>query len=430
MIWLNPATELSFEYYLSYLRRGNLDSILSAIGQQFQPTIQSLMMVGMEVTFLSYFDHDPEYHQIYQDLPSVAGSVYAINIPLHIPDVGGASTYIGDREFGEPISHHYNRGVIRGSDTSHGTAECDYRPTEDVRISLTLYVADLNDDNVADIVQENTALWPTEGDFEWYESQKERMWTRSQGVTGSTSKGSLRGNERSLTNDLGRDRSYIVEDMRDDCESLLNRDVSASAGTKTTFCNDGRSSTMEQRLDCAKTCGIYMDQDVYVMTLEVLKNKDYEALEQMHNLQRTNYEYHSSASLTPPVLPPGYKFVYENDPALTHVPEDEDGKYLSADVEPNFLVPKDNEVNVGELFPLYYRDTRTRVKNDEAYGIALPPQLLKEFQAYVERNGMLRHARKLIYEEEPFGNNEHRLYQLDDGMIWGCKFYASCEIAS
>jgi len=60
------------------------------------------------------------------------------------------------------------------------------------------------------------------------------------------------------------------------------------------------------------------------------------------------------------------------------------------------------------------------VKNDEAYGIALPPELLEEFQAYIERNGMLEHARRLIYEEEPVGNDEHRLDKLNDGMTWGC----------
>ena len=61
------------------------------------------------------------------------------------------------------------------------------------------------------------------------------------------------------------------------------------------------------------------------------------------------------------------------------------------------------------------------MKNDEAYGIALPPELLEEFQACTERNGMLEHARRLIYEEETFGNHEHRLYKLYDGMTWGCK---------
>jgi len=56
------------------------------------------------------------------------------------------------------------------------------------------------------------------------------------------------------------------------------------------------------------------------------------------------------------------------------------------------------------------------VKNDEAYGIALPPELLEEFQAYVERNGMLEHARRLIYEEEPVGNDEQAERWYDMGL--------------
>jgi len=66
------------------------------------------------------------------------------------------------------------------------------------------------------------------------------------------------------------------------------------------------------------------------------------------------------------------------------------------------------------------------VKNDEAYGIALPPKPLEEFQAYIERNGMLEHARRLIYEEEPVGNDEHRLDKLNYGMTWGCKCTELC----
>ena len=71
--------------------------------------------------------------------------------------------------------------------------------------------------------------------------------------------------------------------------------------------------------------------------------------------------------------------------------------YLPIDTEPNFLVP--NRREIGELFPLYYRGSGERVKDVEAYGIALPPELLEEFQAYIDRNGMLEHARRLIYEE-------------------------------
>ena len=56
------------------------------------------------------------------------------------------------------------------------------------------------------------------------------------------------------------------------------------------------------------------------------------------------------------------------------------------------------------------------VKNDEAYGIALPPELLEEFQAYIEHNGMLEHARRLIYEEEPVGNDEQAERWYDMGL--------------
>ena len=69
------------------------------------------------------------------------------------------------------------------------------------------------------------------------------------------------------------------------------------------------------------------------------------------------------------------------------------------------------------------------MKNDEAYGIALPPELLEEFQAYIERNGMLEHTRHLIYEEEQVGNEDkHRLdKKLNDGMKWGCKCTELCR---
>ena len=100
--------------------------------------------------------------------------------------------------------------------------------------------------------------------------------------------------------------------------------------------------------------------------------------------------------------------------------------YLPTDVEPNYLVPKDSKV--GELYNLFYRNVGEPLKNDEAFGIALPPELLQEFQTYIDKNGMLDHARRLIYEEEPFGNNEHRLYKLNDGMTWGCKYLKTKEI--
>ncbi len=106
---------------------------------------------------------------------------------------------------------------------------------------------------------------------------------------------------------------------------------------------------------------------------------------------------------------------------------DEDKRYpplnidfLSNEEEPHFLVPANT--TVAQIFPLYFRHNGERLKNDEAFGISLPPELLTEFQKYIERNGMLRFARQMIYEGESLGEGDHRLYKLDDNMTWGCKF--------
>jgi hypothetical protein len=88
---------------------------------------------------------------------------------------------------------------------------------------------------------------------------------------------------------------------------------------------------------------------------------------------------------------------------------------LPIDTEPNFLVP--SSAAVGELFPLFCRGSGEAVKNDDTCGTALPPQLLEEFQAHMERDGALEHARRLTCEEEPLGNDKWRgLHKFDDGM--------------
>jgi len=141
------------------------------------------------------------------------------------------------------------------------------------------------------------------------------------------------------------------------------------------------------RLECAETCRVYLKDDTYYSTLEAMKSNGVDVkIEEEDNTEK------ASAS---------------------HV------DYLPIETEPNFLVPIRTEV--GELTPLYFRSSGERIKDAEAFGIALPPELLEEFQAYIVRNGMLEHARRLIYEEKPFGNSEHRLYKLNDGMTWGCK---------
>jgi hypothetical protein len=88
---------------------------------------------------------------------------------------------------------------------------------------------------------------------------------------------------------------------------------------------------------------------------------------------------------------------------------------LPIDTELNFLVL--SSAAVGELFPLFCRDSGEAVKNDDTCGAALPPQLLEEFQARMERDGALEHARRLTCKEEPLGSDKHRgLHKFDNSL--------------
>jgi len=95
-----------------------------------------------------------------------------------------------------------------------------------------------------------------------------------------------------------------------------------------------------------------------------------------------------------------------------------DGSYtfLTEDQEPHFLVPLD--LAPGEMAPLTFRHIRRSIQG-EAYTIALPVQLLEEFQAYIRNDGMMELAQKLLYKEKRLGEGEHKIHTLNDGMKWG-----------
>ena len=101
---------------------------------------------------------------------------------------------------------------------------------------------------------------------------------------------------------------------------------------------------------------------------------------------------------------------------------------VSEKEQPHFLVPR--KLEPGQMEPLYWRDNRQRIKDEEAFVVGLPPQLLKEFTSYMERNGMIEAAKKMLYGEdenkkkkkkrgEDKEEKEHSLATLDDGRKWG-----------
>ena len=203
------------------------------------------MVTGIGPIFLSHFEHDPEYNQIHNDLAQAQGAFYNVVVPIYIPE-GGASLYVADddQERMLPIQMRYNQGLVIGAATYHGTGECDYREQRDVRLSVAIYLADVDDENVEDIAGDNTSLWPTEGDTDWFMSQQGRLW-QSDG-------------SRSLKDDEGRYNLY-VEDDRDDCQAMNHLCMTDPTGF---------------RLECAETCRVYLKDNTYYSTLEAMKSNN------------------------------------------------------------------------------------------------------------------------------------------------------------
>ena len=83
MVWIDPADEKCLESVLPVLRRGNFNVVLDAIGTKID--LDGLMVTGIGPIFLSYFEHDPEYEQIHQDLPEAKGVFYNVVVPIYIP---------------------------------------------------------------------------------------------------------------------------------------------------------------------------------------------------------------------------------------------------------------------------------------------------------------------------------------------------------
>jgi hypothetical protein len=232
MIWLDPGDESAFESLLGVLRRGGFDTVLEQVGKAFD--LDGLMVQGVGAIFIS---ENKKTDNMHSDIPGSRGSFYNIIVPVHIPE-GEVSLFKvcdkGDEEGQGSLRLDPNVGVILGGESVHGTGECNYRDKEDFRLSFAIYVADINDQNVELIASDSTSLWPTEGDTFWFEAQKGRLWTRD--------------GTHSLKNDKGR-LPMNIQDSLPEC-ATMDKEICMT-------------DLKGMRLECPKTCELYLEDDVY-----------------------------------------------------------------------------------------------------------------------------------------------------------------------
>jgi len=104
-----------------------------------------------------------------------------------------------------PVNLITNVGVISG-DTNHNTGDGDYRTSKGLRVAVSIYIADLNDDIAKHIADDGMALFSVPGNTEWL---------------ATTKKGRLWGGGNTLKNDMGR-LPYTAKDFDENrCPAIV-----------------------------------------------------------------------------------------------------------------------------------------------------------------------------------------------------------------
>ncbi|KAL7522474.1 hypothetical protein ACHAWX_007158 [Stephanocyclus meneghinianus] len=240
MHWISPANEVSHEHYLAMLVRGGLEHVLAAIGDAL--ALDGL--VAYHLTFIGVSYSDEGY--IHHDTQFTSGRVYNLIIPLLLEeDVPPELILVSDRGESGGFKYRVGGGVLMGDSAMHGTRECNYRNMTKarhggmvdgekigMRLAATVYIADINAENVAYVAGETlTQIFPLASQ-EWLMSQAGRHWRRGENVM--------------IDGDKGR-KAFRFRDELGDCALRKERGMC-------------ESDEEETRKKCIKTCGVYIEQ--------------------------------------------------------------------------------------------------------------------------------------------------------------------------
>ena len=254
MHWFAPSDERTHEITIRMLKEGGLDEVLEAIGTHFD--LDGLIIQSAGILAVTHCEEG----YLHTDFKQVSGKVFNFLIPLHSPNGADPELQvIGKRRKPKQpeneklvrvaTKYKYNEtyGVLVGDGTWHGTRECNHRPTGDIRAVMSVYLADLTEDNLERVAYDDTAIFPIPGEDDWLWAQRGRHWRK----------------DACVANDFGR-RPFQTYDESDDCPAL------AAEGK----CESDEKTT---RRKCPKSCRIFMDDWEYRPGIErskVIGNTD------------------------------------------------------------------------------------------------------------------------------------------------------------
>ena len=184
---------------------------------------------------------------VHHDTTNTGDKVFNVIIPLETVPDSPPELIIGDDQDGHRVGrlkYEENVAVMIGDDVMHATSECDYRNIPGaMRLAATVYIADINEDNVDTIAETTlTQAFPLP-DAAWVMSQRARHWENSNKRHDIDDKAEA----VHFVGDRGRAPFHASDRQKNFCLKKLKYDMSRC------------ETEWETRESCPATCGVYLD---------------------------------------------------------------------------------------------------------------------------------------------------------------------------
>lgn len=176
--WLNPMDEEGFEEYLRVLGEGGMDVVLEGIGRHFGLDGLTCYSAGFVV-----LDECKDGYTYY-DFQHVDGKAFSLNIPLMMDTDIDTEHYIqsrDDEDVEAEVPYQYNVALGVGDNTKQTIGDIDYKVSSKVVILATLYVADINEENIENLLKDFTDPFPPK-DRDYFLERRGIHWKKDGSV--------------------------------------------------------------------------------------------------------------------------------------------------------------------------------------------------------------------------------------------------------
>lgn len=158
MHWTSPADETAHDDYLRVLSAGGFDEILERVGKYFgleQLSAYHLSFIGVSQCEKGF---------IHADVNGSGKMAFNMIIPLILEDEGPELEILSDDETATKYyKYQYNAASMLGDGALHATAPCDYLTKETMRMAATVYIGDITQGNVHNLLLSLTQVYPPVG---------------------------------------------------------------------------------------------------------------------------------------------------------------------------------------------------------------------------------------------------------------------------